>query len=129
MSAQLERPKRVKSENTDLEDSIQPKRVKSEPTVTPMKEEEVTSAAATPSPVIRNDDGDACFELSDKRRVSIRKFKGKSYVDIREMYSKDGKMLPGKKGISLTKEQYDVLRDIIVQGHVDKELEALEAKK
>ena len=38
------------------------------------------------------------FQLTDKRRVSVRDFRGKLYVDIREFYEKDGEYLPGKKG-------------------------------
>jgi hypothetical protein len=33
----------------------------------------------------RNSDGDAFFELSSTRRISIRKFKGTTLVDIREV--------------------------------------------
>ena len=33
----------------------------------------------------RNSDGDAFFELSSNRRISVRKFKGKTLVDIREV--------------------------------------------
>jgi len=38
--------------------------------------------------------------------VSVTKFRGKQYVSIREYYEKDGKMLPGKRGINLTPEQF-----------------------
>jgi len=37
-------------------------------------------------------------QIDDKKRISVRKFKGKTYVDIREFYEKDGEQLPGKKG-------------------------------
>jgi hypothetical protein len=33
----------------------------------------------------RNSDGDAFFELSSSRRISVRKFKGTTLVDIREV--------------------------------------------
>jgi hypothetical protein len=49
------------------------------------------------------------FKLTDNRKVQVREFKKKLYVDIREFYTKDGKSLPGKKGISLTKDQWETL--------------------
>ena len=42
-----------------------------------------------------------------------------------QYYDKGDKMLPGKKGISLTKDQYEALRDLILAGHIDKEIAAL----
>mmetsp|Transcript_5693 Transcript_5693/g.7206 ORF Transcript_5693/g.7206 Transcript_5693/m.7206 type:complete len:138 (-) Transcript_5693:802-1215(-) len=52
------------------------------------------------------------FELSKKRRVTVKLFNGtKLLVDIREFYEKNGEMLPGRKGISLTKEQWERFRD------------------
>ncbi|GFQ00094.1 RNA polymerase ii transcriptional coactivator kiwi, partial [Phtheirospermum japonicum] len=54
------------------------------------------------------------YELSKNRRVSVRNWQWKVVVDIREFYVKDGKEPPGKKGISLTMDQWKILRD-----HVD----------
>ncbi|KAF3543928.1 hypothetical protein DY000_02003028 [Brassica cretica] len=46
-----------------------------------------------------DDDGDLIIcRLSDKRRVTIQEFRGKSLVSIREYYKKDGKELPSSKG-------------------------------
>ncbi|XP_027342830.1 RNA polymerase II transcriptional coactivator KELP isoform X2 [Abrus precatorius] len=54
-----------------------------------------------------DDDGDLIIcKLSERRRVTIQDFKGKTLVSIREFYRKDGKELPTSKGISLTEEQW-----------------------
>ncbi|CAE6512113.1 unnamed protein product [Rhizoctonia solani] len=47
-------------------------------------------------------------EISGKRRVTVRAFNGLKLVDIREMYTDkaSGELRPGKKGISLSEEQF-----------------------
>lgn len=37
-------------------------------------------------------------QLSDKRRVTLQDFRGKTLISIREYYKKDGKELPSSKG-------------------------------
>ncbi|QEU58060.1 Sub1 [Kluyveromyces lactis] len=58
--------------------------------------------------IMSNDRG---FELGKNKRVTIRRFKNINLIDIREYYldQSSGDMRPGKKGISLTEEQYDQL--------------------
>ena len=41
--------------------------------------------------------GDRYWEISKLRRVTVSSFKGKTLVNVREYYEKDGKELPGKK--------------------------------
>lgn len=50
-------------------------------------------------------------KLDDKKRITVRKFKGKLLVDIREFYNDNGEMKPGKKGIALSKENWNKLKD------------------
>lgn len=58
---------------------------------------------------------ESSFELSGKRRVTVRKFRSSVLIDIREYYEDkaSGEERPGKKGISLTKEQYEKLKEMI----------------
>mgnify|MGYP000894237473 CR=1 FL=1 len=41
--------------------------------------------------------GDVYWEISRLRRVTVSSFKGRTMVNIREYYEKDGNELPGKK--------------------------------
>lgn len=59
---------------------------------------------------------DDMIEISNKRFVSVRMFQGRFLVDIREYWYDDaGTRKPGKKGISLTVEQWGRLKDAIPQ--------------
>ncbi|CAH2234336.1 RNA polymerase II transcriptional coactivator [Pararge aegeria] len=57
----------------------------------------------------RTDAKEPTWVLQGKKLVKIREFKGKVYIDIREFYEKNGELLPGKKGISLTPELWKKL--------------------
>ncbi|KAJ3604577.1 hypothetical protein NHX12_029317 [Muraenolepis orangiensis] len=57
---------------------------------------------------------DNMFQIGKMRYVSVRDFKGKVLVDIREYWmNQDGEMKPGKKGISLNPEQWTQLKEQI----------------
>lgn len=50
------------------------------------------------------------FELSKNRFATVSEFKGKVRVDIREYYmTDDGERRPGKKGISLSMDEWKKL--------------------
>ena len=53
------------------------------------------------------------FILDDKKRITVHKFKGKIKVDIREFYDDQGEMKPGKRGISLSLENWQKLKGFI----------------
>ena len=61
----------------------------------PPKKPRTTKSLSTASLV--DAQGETYWELSRARRVTISNFKGKTFVNIREYYEKDGKDLPGKK--------------------------------
>ena len=60
------------------------------------------SSPPPPPPPQTDENGDAFWPLSDKRRVTVGKFGTTTLISIREYYSKGGKELPTPKGISLT---------------------------
>ena len=77
-----------------------------------------TPTATTPAK--RDSEDNLYWEISKARRVVLNDFKGKKMISIREYYEKDGTWLPGKKGISMTVEQYSAL--IGVMPAVEREL-------
>ncbi|GAB7324723.1 hypothetical protein MBLNU13_g08582t1 [Cladosporium sp. NU13] len=70
-----------------------------------------TKAATSKSNAKSQDSEPQYWGLGSKgtRRVQLNEFKGVQLVDIREFYEKDEEMLPGKKGISLSIEQFTTL--------------------
>ncbi|NP_001002505.1 SUB1 regulator of transcription b [Danio rerio] len=55
---------------------------------------------------------DNMFQIGKLRYVSVRDFKGKVLIDIREYWmDQAGEMKPGKKGISLNPEQWSQLKE------------------
>ncbi|KAH7927156.1 ssDNA-binding transcriptional regulator, partial [Leucogyrophana mollusca] len=63
--------------------------------------------------VLTNKDGEKYIDLGKSKRATVRPFKGNVYVDIREYFGTDGEQKPGKKGISLSVEQWDLLKNSI----------------
>ncbi|KAF1356289.1 transcriptional Coactivator p15-domain-containing protein [Delphinella strobiligena] len=74
-----------------------------------------TTKAGPPKELQKDDENNEFWELSAKRRVTLSNFKNMQFVNIREYYDKDGKTLPGKKGISLSIEQFNALVELLPQ--------------
>mmetsp|Transcript_32465 Transcript_32465/g.38804 ORF Transcript_32465/g.38804 Transcript_32465/m.38804 type:complete len:113 (-) Transcript_32465:169-507(-) len=74
----------------------------------------------------KNDSGEQFLKLGAKKRLTVRTFKSMVLIDIREFYEKGEKMLPGKKGISLTLDQYKAVRESMVDGTIDAAIKNLQ---
>ncbi|GAB7352251.1 hypothetical protein MBLNU459_g2720t1 [Dothideomycetes sp. NU459] len=74
-----------------------------------------TTQAAPSKETQTDEEGNEFWEISAKRRIQISKFSGKQMINIREFYEKDGKILPGKKGISLSIEQFSTFVELLPQ--------------
>lgn len=81
-----------------------------------------------PAEPLSDGEGGRYFTLSANRRISLRPWKGKMLIDIREYYTDAvGEEKPGKKGISLSEEQFDTLKALLPA--IERELEAKRGKK
>ncbi|XP_015118051.1 activated RNA polymerase II transcriptional coactivator p15 [Diachasma alloeum] len=76
------------------------------------KEETAESSKKTKGSSKANEE-EPHWELGNNKRVTVRHFKGKLYVDIREYYEKEGEMKPTKKGVSMGLPQFTELMTII----------------
>lgn len=63
--------------------------------------------------ILTNAEGERYVDLGKKKRATVRTFKGKVFLDIREYFGPDNDEKPGKKGISLQHEQWDILKSNI----------------
>ncbi|KAJ3803037.1 transcriptional Coactivator p15-domain-containing protein [Lentinula aff. detonsa] len=93
------------SEQGEEEEEKHPKKKKE-------KSKPVPSSSGVGRSVEKNPEGDRYINLGKKKRATVRSFKGSTFVDIREFYGdSEESMKPGKKGISLTPEQWEVLKN------------------
>lgn len=71
-----------------------------------------------------SNDVDEKLELSPKRYVCVRTFKGKIIVDIREYWEDpNGDLKPGKKGIALSMDQWEKLKGFVTD--IDKKIQEI----
>ncbi|NXG46070.1 TCP4 polymerase, partial [Psilopogon haemacephalus] len=86
---------------------------------TSSKSQKRQKTEAKPSKEVENPPGqgseeEGMFQIGKMRYVRVSCFKGKVLVDIREFYTnKDGDKKPGRKGIALSAEQWNQLKEII----------------
>lgn len=67
------------------------------------------------------DAGETYWLLGNKKRVTVREWKGKALIDIREFYGEteddeeegEASLKPGKKGISLNLDQWGRLKSLV----------------
>ncbi|KAL0312432.1 UNVERIFIED_CONTAM: RNA polymerase II transcriptional coactivator KELP [Sesamum radiatum] len=74
------------------------------------EEEEEDNGRKTDGREYDDEGGLIICRLSDKRRVTLSEFRGKTLVSIREYYKKDGKELPSSKDLTHLRLLYDGLR-------------------
>ncbi|XP_046738671.1 activated RNA polymerase II transcriptional coactivator p15 [Diprion similis] len=90
---------------------------KSEKKVSNNSKRKTSDAEATQSKKPKKEnkkEEDNVWDLGNNRQVTVREFKGKILIDIREMYyDKEGELRPGKKGISLNTTQWRKFVDVV----------------
>ena len=67
-------------------------------------------------------EGEEYWALTKSKRLSVGSFKGRTNISLREYFEKDGEWLPTKKGITLSLENWQILKKLIKE--VDQVIEA-----
>ncbi|XP_048875095.1 activated RNA polymerase II transcriptional coactivator p15-like [Brienomyrus brachyistius] len=99
--------------DSDSETEKKAKRKKASAPEKPAKKQKSgESSAGGDSSKATGKSDDNLFQIGKMRYVSVRDFKGKVLIDIREYWmDQHGEMKPGKKGISLNPEQWNQLKE------------------
>lgn len=82
----------------------------------------VETKKANTGEMVESTDVPGFYAISAKRFVGVTSYAGKILVNIREYYEKDGQMMPGSKGISLTTTQWEQLNKVVDGGKVSEAL-------
>jgi rhodanese-related sulfurtransferase len=62
----------------------------------------------------KDSESQSTFSLSEKRKITVRKWKNAILVDLREYFrNANNELLPGKKGISISLDQWKQLKEFI----------------
>jgi len=62
--------------------------------------------------ITRNENGEPFIVLGDELlRVTCKKFKGRSLIDIRKYYRDEDKLKPGRQGISMSPKNWEFLKE------------------
>ncbi|XP_038599790.1 activated RNA polymerase II transcriptional coactivator p15 [Tachyglossus aculeatus] len=98
--------------DSEVDKKAKRKKPTSEKPVKKQKTGESSKGAASSKQSSSRDDN--MFQIGKMRYVSVRDFKGKVLIDIREYWmDQEGEMKPGRKGISLNPEQWSQLKEQI----------------
>ncbi|XP_051551939.1 activated RNA polymerase II transcriptional coactivator p15-like [Myxocyprinus asiaticus] len=98
--------------DSDIEAETKVKKQKASAPEKPSKKQK-SGGTSNPSGSAKcNINCDNMFQIGKLRYVSLRDFKGKVLIDIREYWmDQAGEIKPGKKGISLNPEQWNQLKE------------------
>ncbi|ORZ16394.1 transcriptional Coactivator p15-domain-containing protein [Absidia repens] len=102
-------PTNTKEESSEEDFDSGDEEPKKQPSVKKAKTQETSEGE-------RNENGEEYFVLSGKRRITVRLFQGKKWVDLREYYqTKDQEYKPTAKGLLLPLDQFKRLVELVPQ--------------